>query len=230
MTFYKNINILRSVVELLQPFKIKYTQKHQFLGDFFENLLNTGIKQEAGQFFTPVPLARFIVNSLPVREIILDKIRQREVNIFPYIIDYACGSGHFLTEAIDRVQFEIDRIDEGSLSGLALSKYRALKHVFFGPRMFMESKDYRLAKTTKIATFLNGDGSANIITGDGLDDFYASSTYKGILKLDHPSNTLRDLILLYLTRLFLSMDSKKMFLMGRKALISMINVASKVTR
>ncbi len=192
VTFYKNINILRSVVELLQPFKIKYTQKHQFLGDFFENLLNTGIKQEAGQFFTPVPLARFIVNSLPVREIILDKIRQREVNIFPYIIDYACGSGHFLTEAIDRVQFEIDRIDEGSLSGLALSKYRALKHDFLWAEEYVYGieKDYRLAKTTKIATFLNGDGSANIITGDGLDDFYASSTYKGILKLDHPSNTL----------------------------------------
>ncbi|ODS40077.1 hypothetical protein BEH94_02345 [Candidatus Altiarchaeales archaeon WOR_SM1_SCG] len=45
-------------------------------------------------------------------------------------------------------------------------------------------KDYRLAKTTKVATYLNGDGNAQIIFGDGLDNFYKSKHYKGILKLN----------------------------------------------
>lgn len=53
-------------------------------------------------------------------------------------------------------------------------------------------KDYRLAKTTKIATFLNGDGDAEIISGDGINKFSSkdyentvlSSNKKKIEKFD----------------------------------------------
>ena len=38
-------------------------------------------------------------------------------------------------------------------------------------------KDYMLVKTTKISTFLNGDGDANIIHADGLDNFYSDKKY-----------------------------------------------------
>ena len=41
-------------------------------------------------------------------------------------------------------------------------------------------KDYRLAKTTKIATFLNGDGSAQIISGDGINRF-SCDEYNGTI-------------------------------------------------
>lgn len=57
-TFIDNAEIVKEVVKLLQKFKIKYSKKHQYLGDFFELLLNTGFKQESGQFFTPIPLNR----------------------------------------------------------------------------------------------------------------------------------------------------------------------------
>ena len=81
---------------------------------FFERLLNIGIKQEAGQFFTPVPIARFIVNSIPFEKIIEQKIS----NLFLCkIIDYACGSGHFLTEEMDRLQNIVDeKIDTKNLT------------------------------------------------------------------------------------------------------------------
>lgn len=72
-SFRENAIVVREVVELLQPFQIRYGHKQQFLGDFFELLLSTGIKQEAGQFFTPVPIAKFIISSLPIRELIEQK-------------------------------------------------------------------------------------------------------------------------------------------------------------
>ena len=64
-TFYQNYEVVKSVVELLENYKFKYETKHQFLGDFFEELLNTSLKQEAGQFFTPYPIVDFMVESLP---------------------------------------------------------------------------------------------------------------------------------------------------------------------
>ena len=56
--------------------KIRYTKKQQFLSDFFELLLTTGLKQEVGQFFTPVPIAKFIIRSIPFDKIIKEKLSQ----------------------------------------------------------------------------------------------------------------------------------------------------------
>ena len=47
-TFALNAKVVREIVELLQAYKFRYEQKHEFLGNFFELLLNTSMKQEAG--------------------------------------------------------------------------------------------------------------------------------------------------------------------------------------
>ena len=60
-TYNDNIELLKELVQLIAPFRFKYAKKQQFLGDFFENILSSGFKQEAGQFFTPVPLAKFLL-------------------------------------------------------------------------------------------------------------------------------------------------------------------------
>ena len=96
-SFKDNAKVVREVVELLQDKQLRYSHKQQFLGDFFEKLLNDSIKQEAGQFFTPVPLTQFIIKSLPIKEIIKNKIKNNDPDTLPYVIDYACGTGHFLT-------------------------------------------------------------------------------------------------------------------------------------
>ena len=58
----------------------------------FEFFLDDGIKQSEGQFFTPLPICKFIVSSLPLAQKI-------EANPEPLkAVDYACGSGHFLNE------------------------------------------------------------------------------------------------------------------------------------
>lgn len=187
-TFLENSIIVKEVVQLLQAYQLKYNQKQQFLGDFFEKLLNTGFKQEVGQYFTPLPLARFICKSLPIGDIIDVKNDRKEKFFLPYVIDYASGSGHFLTEIMDEINNYIQKIStyKEYIKGGKNAKdefssycdnYKWAKEYVYGIE-----KDYRLAKTTKINTFLNGDGEANIVMGDGLDSFKKSKTYVKKLK------------------------------------------------
>ena len=146
--FYQNGKILVEVVQLFQPYRIVYPRKHQFLGDLFERLLTKGFKQNEGQFFTPTPITRFIWDSLPVQSYISD-------NNLPKIIDYACGAGHFLTEAIEAVN--AIRNDEDN--------------VWVEKNIYGIEKDYRLARVSKISLFMNGAGNGNIIFGDGLENY-----------------------------------------------------------
>lgn len=196
-SFLENAKIVVEVVKLLQGWQIRYTHKQQFLGEFFELLLNTGFKQEAGQFFTPVPLVRFIVKSLPITSIINKKIEDREENFLPYIIDYACGSGHFLTEAMDIVQDNLLEIDSNSLSPAQSKKFKGFLTDEFGwakEYVYGIEKDYRLAKTSKLASFLNGDGDAIIIHASGIDSF-GSKSYVGKLRNTSKSNRQFDVLI-----------------------------------
>jgi type I restriction enzyme M protein len=184
-SFNENAVVVKEIVKLIEKYKIKYSTKQQFLGDFFENLLNTGIKQESGQFFTPIPIAQFICKSLPIKQIIEDKNNAKDYNILPYFIDYASGSGHFLTEYMEEVDGIIKDFDENKIkAGERVRRDFVNNRYNFNwakEYVYGIEKDYRLAKTTKISTFLNGDGDANIICGDGLDAF-DSKNYQGKLK------------------------------------------------
>jgi len=188
-TFDLNCVVVKEVIKLLEKYKIKYETKQQFLGDFFEQLLNTGIKQEKGQYFTPVPIAQFICKSLPICNIIKEKNNNEEIYFLPYCIDYASGAGHFLTEIMEEINYYIDNeIDNDFIkNGRAKKEYDIYKHNFKFAEKYIYGidKDYRLAKTTKIATFLNGDGGAIIICGDGLDNFCNSKDYRFKLKINN---------------------------------------------
>ncbi len=148
--FNQNGKILVEVVQLFERYKIVYDSKHQFLGDLFEQLLNKGFKQNEGQFFTPMTITRFIWESLPLENI----IKTDKGKYYPYIIDYACGSGHFLTEGIDIIN--------------KLMKNESNDWV--SQSIYGIEKDYRLARVSKISLFMNGAGGGNIIFGDGLEN------------------------------------------------------------
>ena len=158
--FEENAAILKEVVELLQFYKFKNTRKNQILGDFFELLLNHGVKQSEGQFFTPLPVAKFMVLATDFESLQAEKEQIDKDYPMLKTLDYACGAGHFLIEAIDK-QEEINR-----KKNLGLDVDIWTKQYIFGIE-----KDYRLARTAKIACFLNGDGEANIIYGDGLKKY-----------------------------------------------------------
>lgn len=89
--FYQNSKILVEVVQMLQNMKLRTKEQNQFLGDLFEGFLDNGVKQSEGQFFTPLPIVKFIVSSLPLKRI-------NNSTDIPKVIDYASGAGHFLNE------------------------------------------------------------------------------------------------------------------------------------
>ena len=185
-SFKDNAKVVREVVELLQDKQLRYSHKQQFLGDFFEKLLNDSIKQEAGQFFTPVPLTQFIIKSLPIKEIIQDKIKNNEPDTLPYVIDYACGTGHFLTEIMDNIDNIIkEDIDIENITRPAVKReFRIWKDSEFEwaeKYIYGIDLDYRLIKASKISCFLNGDGKANLLHANGLAPF-ASEDYIGKLR------------------------------------------------
>ena len=152
--FLQNGKILVEVVELFQQYRMSYTSKEQLLGDLFENLLNQGFKQEAGQFFTPIPITRFVWNALPF-ERFLDKDKMK----VPRVVDFACGSGHFLTEGIAAIS---DYYNKNQTSQIITDK--EISKTFFGV-----DKDNRLARVSKVALLLNGADEAHIIAADGLE-------------------------------------------------------------
>jgi type I restriction enzyme M protein len=69
--FYQNAEVLLRIIQMWQDIKLSSPGHHnQFLGDMFEGFLDQGVKQSEGQFFTPMPICRFILMSLPLEQII----------------------------------------------------------------------------------------------------------------------------------------------------------------
>lgn len=145
--FYQNSRILVEVVQMLQGMKLKTEEQNQFLGDLFEGFLDNGVKQSEGQFFTPLPIVKFIISSLP-----LENINQN--TDIPKIIDYASGAGHFLNEYAEQIK---SYVDETKLSDYYSSIYGI-------------EKEYRLSKVAKVSAFMYGQDNINIIYGDALDE------------------------------------------------------------
>ena len=185
-TFNENAIVVKEIVELLQGYKIRYTKKQQFLSDFFELLLTTGLKQEVGQFFTPVPIAKFIIRSIPFDKIIKEKLTKGERDeLLPNVIDYAVGSGHFITEAMDEIQKELNKISPDDFVNDTAKKIKSWKEDHFDwafDYVYGIEKDYRLVKTAKVGCYLHGDGLAKVIHGDGLSNFTDTKEFKGKLK------------------------------------------------
>ncbi len=186
-SFLENAKVVKEVVELLQVYQIRYNYRQQFLSDFFELLLTTGLKQESGQFFTPVPIARFIIKSLPFQEITKQKIEKgNKKDLLPTIIDYAAGSGHFITEAMEEVQKFVDKTnpkDYSPSTKKALYSWQRDQFDWAEDYVYGIEKDYRLVKTAKVSCYLHGDGLAKVIHGDGLGDFGTSTEFKDLLKV-----------------------------------------------
>ena len=185
-SFNENAVVVKEIVQLLEKFKLRYTKKQQYLSDFFELLLTTGLKQESGQFFTPVPVAQFVIKSLPIDTILENKLSSAKIaneTLLPYVMDYAAGSGHFLTETMHEMQRLLDKKDDKKYSPSVATKIRNWKDDHFAwaiQYVYGIEKDYRLVKVGKVGCYLHGDGLANVIHSDGLANF-SHPDYKGKL-------------------------------------------------
>ena len=152
--FYHNIKILLEVVQMWQDLKIKTESHNQFLGDMFEGFLDQGVKQSEGQFFTPMPICRFINMSLPLTTLITTEHK------IPKVIDYACGSGHFLNEiALQTKQILAQQTPHHELVPLMKWYYANITGI---------EKEYRLSKIAKVSAFMYGQNEIQIINSDAL--------------------------------------------------------------
>ena len=149
--FNKNAKVLVEIVQMWQGLRLKTKEQNQFLGDMFEFFLDNSIKQSEGQFFTPMPITKFIVMSLPLE----DKIKQSSEPL--KAIDYACGAGHFLTEYAHQIKPLVEKYKETEVS-----KY-------YENIVGIEKED-RLAKVAKVSAYMYGQDQIKILEEDALSD------------------------------------------------------------
>ncbi|MYB95595.1 N-6 DNA methylase, partial [Candidatus Poribacteria bacterium] len=146
--FKRNAKVLSEVVQMWQGLRLKAEVPNQFLGDMFEMFLDDGVKQSEGQFFTPLPICKFIVASLPLAQKISENTEP------PNAIDYACGSGHFLNEYAHQIK------------PLVKASYRNLTD-YYSQITGIEKED-RLAKVAKVAAYMHGQQQIQILDADAL--------------------------------------------------------------
>lgn len=163
--FYKNAVILKDTISMLQDIYLTKNTDNQFLGDLFEGFLNRGVHQSEGQFFTPMPIVRFLVSSLPLRQLI-------EGGEIPKAIDYACGAGHFLTEYARQIRpFIEDKMNlQNEHDPKAKEEKLAAECFKYYEQIVGIEKDYRLSKVSQVAAFMYGMDGIHIHYGDGLEE------------------------------------------------------------
>lgn len=147
--FQQNSAVLLKIVKMLQDIRLKTNEENQFLGDMFEGFLDQGVKQSEGQFFTPMPIVKFIMSALPLDKLIAT------TNDIPKVIDYACGAGHFLNEYATSIRPIIEDDPDRNLE----EYYDSIIGI---------EKEYRLSKVAKVSAFMYGQDDINIIYADAL--------------------------------------------------------------
>ncbi len=147
--FQKNAAVLREIVGMWQGLRLKTEEHNQFLGDMFEFFLDNSIKQSEGQFFTPLPICKFIIGSLPL----VHKIENSSEPL--KALDYACGAGHFLNEYAYQIKPLVEDI-----------KHEDPAHYY--ENITGVEKEGRLAKVAKVAAFMYGQEQIKISEADAL--------------------------------------------------------------
>ena len=146
--FKRNAKVLLKLVQMWQRIRLKTDDQNQFLGEMFELFLDDGVKQSEGQFFTPLPICKFIVGSLPLEQKIKENTEPLKA------IDFACGSGHFLNEYAHQI---MDFVEEEK------------REIYFSHITGIEKED-RLAKVAKVAAYMHGQEQIKILDIDALAD------------------------------------------------------------
>lgn len=152
--FLKNALVLKEIVELFANYKLTQNSTNQFLGNLFELFLQKGMKQDEGQFFTPIQICEFIIYSLPLQEMLSKNSKALRV------IDYACGAGHFLNTYANELKRYLTE-DE-------------LKEHY--KNIYGIEKEYRLSKVSKVSSAMYGQNEINILYADALASFELANT------------------------------------------------------
>ena len=121
-------------------------------GKAFETFMGSYFRGDFGQYFTPRPIVKFIVDSVPINQ------QSR-------VLDTSCGSGGFLLYALDKVREQAteyyDPIKEEK-------NHYTFWHDFAEKNLFGIEINDQIARTAKMNMIIHDDGHTNVIASDGL--------------------------------------------------------------
>jgi type I restriction-modification system DNA methylase subunit len=140
---------VRTVVSYLEDVNLSETDLDA-KGRAFETFMTSFFRGNFGQFFTPRPVVKFIVDVLPI------KSESR-------VLDTSCGSGGFLLHALDKVR----RTAEEKYGADSIKAYRTW-HDFAQHRLFGIEINEQIARTAKMNMIIHDDGHTNVVAADGL--------------------------------------------------------------
>ena len=157
-----NKELVYLIVEKLQNISLLKSSQ-DIINDAFEVFVSRKLKEDGGQFFTPVSVIEFMVNFL-------------NPEIDSKIIDPACGHGGFLLKIIDLLWQEIDKNLKSS-EEVKSDKKRSIISNLYGI-----DKDLSLAKISKIYIEILTRGKCNIFCEDSLDPNSYQLNVKKVIK------------------------------------------------
>jgi len=121
-------------------------------GKAFETFMGSFFRGDFGQYFTPRPIVKFIVDCLPI-------------NNDSRVLDTSCGSGGFLLHALDKVRKQADEFYSVETEEKDHYKYW---HDFAEKKLFGIEINDQIARTAKMNMIIHDDGHTNVIAADGL--------------------------------------------------------------
>lgn len=128
------------------------------LGDAYEILLPSALKGESGQFFTPREIVRFTM------DVINPSYKDNEI-----IMDTACGSGGFLSIAIEKLRKQIKELYKNR--GFSNDKLNSLLKDYADKYIYGCDIDPLLYRISKSYMAIVGDGKSNIYNFDSLEPY-----------------------------------------------------------
>ena len=148
---------LRTVVGYLESIHLGNTDLDS-KGRAFETFMGSFFRGDFGQYFTPRPIVKFIVDVLPITN---DSL----------VLDTSCGSGGFLLHALDKVRKEADKYYPGERGGdgkQETARHKEHWHNFAEKNLFGIEINEQIARTAKMNMIIHDDGHTNVIAADGL--------------------------------------------------------------
>jgi type I restriction-modification system DNA methylase subunit len=139
----------RTVVSYLESVNLSDTDLDS-KGRAFETFMGSFFRGDFGQYFTPRPIVKFIVDVLPIAN---DSL----------VLDTSCGSGGFLLHALDKVRREADAYFKSGTD-----KHYRHWHDFAMGNLYGIEINEQIARTAKMNMIIHDDGHTNVVAADGL--------------------------------------------------------------
>lgn len=156
----------RTVVSYLESVNLSETDLDS-KGRAFETFMGSFFRGDFGQYFTPRPVVKFIVDTLPIKH---DSL----------VLDTSCGSGGFLLHALDKVRREADDFYTPGSADHYRHWHDFAEHNLYGIEI-----NEQIARTAKMNMIIHDDGHTNVVAADGLlpqDDIIDKTGNQGFKK------------------------------------------------